>query len=52
MTITFHFRGSKLENLHSGLEELYCYDNQISKLENLPSGLEELFCYDNQITKL
>ena len=43
---------TSLDNLPSGLLELYCGDNQIISLDNLPSGLQKLHCYYNKLKSL
>ena len=34
------------------LQELYCYDNELTSLPTLPQNLEKIYCENNQLTSL
>jgi Leucine-rich repeat (LRR) protein len=39
---------TNLPELPSSLQELHCYDNQLTNLPELPtSSLQELYCFNN-----
>ena len=55
LTINISGKGIKsLSNLtrFKNLQELYCYDNELTSLPTLPQNLEKIYCENNQLTSL